>query len=105
VESIVDLQMRDVFNQLRERGIGIHLTESARAWLASKGYDPQFGARPLRRAIQRFVENPLSSQLLKGDITDGDLVFIDEVDGQLVFEREENANTDYLNIPQDNIIG
>ncbi len=105
VESIVDLQMRDVFNQLRERGIGIHLTESARAWLAQKGYDPQYGARPLRRAIQRYVENPLSSQLLKGDISDGDLVFIDEVDGQLIFEREENADSDYLNIPQDNIIG
>jgi ATP-dependent Clp protease ATP-binding subunit ClpC len=105
VENIVDLQMRDVFNQLRERGIGIHLTESARAWLAAKGYDPQYGARPLRRAIQRYVENPLSSQLLKGEIGDGDLVFIDEVNGQLVFEREVNADSDYLNIPQDNIIG
>jgi ATP-dependent Clp protease ATP-binding subunit ClpC len=105
VEQIVDVHMREVFNQLRERGIGIHLTESARAWLARKGYDPQFGARPLRRAIQRFVENPMSAQLLKGDIGPGDLVFIDEVDDQLTFQREENADSDYLNISQDSIIG
>jgi ATP-dependent Clp protease ATP-binding subunit ClpC len=104
VESIVDLQMRDVFAQLRERGIGIHLTESARAWLAAKGYDPQFGARPLRRAIQRYVENPLSSQLLKGDIAVGDLVFIDEVNNELTFTREENADTNYLNVSEDSLM-
>ncbi|MDX2140011.1 MAG: AAA family ATPase [Chloroflexota bacterium] len=104
VEAIVDLQMHDVVTQLRERGIGIHLTESARAWLAAKGYDAQFGARPLRRAIQRYVENPLSSQLLKGDIATGDLIFIDEVDNELTFTREENADTNYLNVSEDSLM-
>ena len=66
VEQIVDLQMRDIAERLGERGIAVHLTEPARRWLAEKGYDPQFGARPLRRALQRYVENPLSVQLLRG---------------------------------------
>jgi ATP-dependent Clp protease ATP-binding subunit ClpC len=104
VERIVDVHMRDIFNQLRDRGIGIHLTESARAWLARKGYDPQYGARPLRRAVQRYIENPLSAQLLKGDIGVGDLVYIDEVNDQLTFQREENADTDYLNVSEDTLI-
>jgi ATP-dependent Clp protease ATP-binding subunit ClpC len=104
VERIVDVHMRDIFNQLRDRGIGIHLTESARAWLARKGYDPQYGARPLRRAVQRYIENPLSAQLLKGDIGVGDLVYIDEVNDQLTFQREENADSDYLNVSEDTLI-
>ncbi|MCC6614362.1 MAG: AAA family ATPase [Anaerolineae bacterium] len=105
VEQIVDLHVRDIALQLQERGIGIHLTEAARAWLARKGYDPQFGARPLRRAIQRYVENPLSAQLLKGAIRSRDLVVIDELNDELTFSRDENASSDYLQIPQDNVIG
>jgi ATP-dependent Clp protease ATP-binding subunit ClpC len=104
VEQIVDLQMAEVTAQLQERGVALHLTESARAWLARKGYDPQFGARPLRRAVQRFLENPLSTQLLKGNVRPGDLVVIDEVNDALTFAREENASSDYLNIPQDNVM-
>src|SRR5690606_2302322 len=64
VERIVDLQMQAVAERLSESGINLHLTEPARHWLANKGYDPQFGARPLKRAIQRFVVNPMSIQLL-----------------------------------------
>jgi ATP-dependent Clp protease ATP-binding subunit ClpC len=104
VEQIVDLQMKGVAERLSDAGISIHLTEPARRWLAEKGYDPQFGARPLRRAIQRFVENPLSVQLLKGDFRPGDLVMIDEMSGQLVFERHTDVSTDYLQINQDNLM-
>jgi len=96
VERIVDLQMHSISERLGESGIGVHLTEPARQWLAGKGYDPQFGARPLKRAIQRYIENPLSVQLLKGDFAPGDLVVIDEMSGQLVFERHANASSDYL---------
>ena len=96
VERIVDLQMKEIAERLQDAGIGIHLTEPARLWLAQKGYDPQFGARPLRRALQRFVENALSTQLLKGEVRNGDLIVIDEVNGALVFERDDNASTDYL---------
>lgn len=104
VEQIVDLHMREVADQLRERGIGLHLTEPARGWLARKGFDAQFGARPLRRAVQRYVENPLSTQLLKGNINTGDLIVIDEVNDELIFTRDENASSDYLHIPQDNVM-
>ena len=104
VEQIVDLQMRGIAERLREAGIEVHLTEPARRWVAEKGYDPQFGARPLRRTLQRFVESPLSVQLLKGDFQLGDLIVIDEANGQLVFERHENASTDYLNVNQNNYV-
>jgi ATP-dependent Clp protease ATP-binding subunit ClpC len=101
VERIVDLQLKELAERLRDAGVAIHLTEPARLWLAQKGYDPQFGARPLRRALQRFVENPLSTQLLKGELRSADLIVIDEVGAQLVFERHENASTDYLQVRQD----
>ncbi|MBK8023794.1 MAG: AAA family ATPase [Chloroflexi bacterium] len=101
VESIVDLQMREIVERLTDRGLQVHLTEPARAWLARKGYDPQFGARPLRRALQRYVENELSAMLLRGDVHPNDLIVIDEVDGNLVFEKHENTTTDYLHIEQD----
>ncbi len=100
VEQIVDLQMREVAGRLEERGLAVHLTEPARMWLAQKGFDPQYGARPLRRALQRFVENELSAQLLRGGYKPGDLIVIDEVEGKLVFERHENASSDYLRMRQ-----
>ena len=104
VEKMVDLQMAGIAERLSEAGISVHLTEPARHWLAEKGYDPQFGARPLRRALQRYVENPLSIQLLRGDFNPGDLVMIDEMNGALIFERHTDATTDYLHINQDNLL-
>ncbi|MEZ4668635.1 MAG: AAA family ATPase [Anaerolineae bacterium] len=104
VEQIVDLQMRGIVERMSESGIQIHLTEPARRWLAEKGYDPQFGARPLRRALQRFIENPLSVELLKGAFRPGDLVVIDEAGGQLVFLRNQDASTDYVQMPRDQYV-
>jgi ATP-dependent Clp protease ATP-binding subunit ClpC len=95
VEKMVDLQMVGLANRLREAGMNIHLTEPARNWIANAGYDPQFGARPLRRAIQRYVENPLSVRLLRGDFRVGDLIVIDELNDQLVFERHQDSDTDF----------
>jgi ATP-dependent Clp protease ATP-binding subunit ClpC len=106
VEQMVDLQMTGIAGRLHEHGISLHLTEPARNWIARAGYDPQFGARPLRRAIQRYVENPLSVRLLRGDFHAGDLIVIDELNGQLAFERHEDSITDYLsrdNLPQEPI--
>ena len=104
VEQIVDLQMRGIVERMSDSGIQVHLTEPARRWLAEKGYDPQFGARPLRRALQRFVENPLSVELLKGAFQQGDLVVIDEANGQLVFLRNQDTTTDYVNVHRDQYI-
>src|SRR5207237_4402312 len=65
VTSIVDLMIRRVRDQLESQGLGLELTDAAKELLAEKGYDPQLGARPLRRAIQRMVEDPLSERLLR----------------------------------------
>ncbi len=75
--SIVDLQMNEVRTRLEEHGLKVELTEEARAWLAKEGYDPSFGARPLKRALQKHVESPLSIALLSGDYTEGDTVLVD----------------------------
>jgi ATP-dependent Clp protease ATP-binding subunit ClpC len=94
VQRIVDLQMRAVGERMGEQGLVVELTEEARAWLAKQGYDPQFGARPLRRAIQRYVESPLSVQVLKGGFSRGDLVLVEVApDGSgLTFTRQEGAS-------------
>ena len=81
---IVDLQLKEIEDRLRENGLGVELTPAARDWLAEEGYDSNFGARPLRRALQKFVESPLSKQLLSGDFSSGDVVIVD------VDESEEN---------------
>jgi len=87
VEQIVALQMRDITDRLLEQGLQVKLTETATEWLAREGFDSQFGARPLRRALQRHVESPLSVKLLRGDFEKGDLVMVDADEEGLVFER------------------
>ncbi len=91
VEAIVTLQMQDIARRMSEQGLAVELTEGARRWLAQQGYDPQFGARPLRRALQRYVESPLSVKLLRGEFQPGDLVVVDVDDSGLVFERRPGA--------------
>ncbi len=75
--QIVDLNMKDVAERLRERGLNVELTEAARKWLAEQGYDPAFGARPLKRALQKYVESPLSVSLLSGAFSEGDTIIVD----------------------------
>jgi len=86
MESIVDLQMAEISERLSEMGLQVRLTDSSRGWLARKGFDPQFGARPLRRALQRHVESPLSVKLLRGDFETGDTVVVGVEDDELVFQ-------------------
>jgi ATP-dependent Clp protease ATP-binding subunit ClpC len=89
VEQIVDLQMKEIRDRLREHGLFIELTEAARQWLARQGYDINFGARPLRRALQRYVESPLSVKMLKGEFTVGDTIMVDANDEGIVFSKVE----------------
>src|SRR5512136_3198071 len=77
MEQIVDLQMKEIQERLNEFGVKVELTEKARKWLAKTGYDATFGARPLRRALQKFVESPLSVELLGGKIPAGASVIVD----------------------------
>ncbi|MFQ5854227.1 MAG: ATP-dependent Clp protease ATP-binding subunit [Anaerolineae bacterium] len=89
IRQIVDLQMTDVEKRLKEKGIAVELTAGARDWLAKEGYDPAWGARPLRRVITRTVETPLSKQLLDGQFERGDTVVIDAGDEGLTFRRKK----------------
>jgi ATP-dependent Clp protease ATP-binding subunit ClpA len=89
VELIVDLQMKEVRERLSEHNLQVDLTDDARKWLAKEGYDPAFGARPLRRAIQKYVESPLSVKILEGEYHDGETVVVDvnTEEGGLLFRR------------------
>ncbi|MFN3308509.1 MAG: ATP-dependent Clp protease ATP-binding subunit [Anaerolineales bacterium] len=93
MREIVDLQMKEVQERLGEHGITVELSEAARNWLADVGYDPSFGARPLKRAIQKYLESPLSLRLLAGEFKEGNhiLVDVDENSKQLVFLPREQA--------------
>jgi ATP-dependent Clp protease ATP-binding subunit ClpC len=82
MERIVDLQMKEIRSMLSEQGIAVELTEAARIWLAREGFDPAFGARPLRRALQKHVESPLSMMILEGKFKTGDTVVVDYAEGQ-----------------------
>jgi ATP-dependent Clp protease ATP-binding subunit ClpC len=86
MEQIVDLQMDEVQSRLDEYKITVTLSPEARTWLATQGYDAAFGARPLRRAIQKFVESPLSMELLAGKFTEGGSVKVDVAEDKIVFK-------------------
>ena len=80
--QIVDLQVKEIAARLEEQGLSIELTDAARRALAAKGYNPEYGARPLRRVLQRAIESPLSKRLLQGEFGTGDLIIVDaETDG------------------------
>jgi ATP-dependent Clp protease ATP-binding subunit ClpB len=80
---IVDIQVGRVGKLLADRKIKIELTDAARAWLGRVGYDPVYGARPLKRAVQRYLQDPLADMILRGDVRDGSVVHVDEGDGAL----------------------
>jgi ATP-dependent Clp protease ATP-binding subunit ClpB len=85
IGKIVEIQLELLRRRLAERDLTLELTDDAQTYLANKGYEPQFGARPLKRLIQREIQDPLALKLLSGDIHDGDTVTVDLADGQLVF--------------------
>jgi ATP-dependent Clp protease ATP-binding subunit ClpC len=91
LRDIVELMVKDLQKRLAERKLKIELTEKAKSWLAKEGYDPTFGARPLRRVIERYVENPLSTRLLRGEFKEGDTVKVDLGDGGLTFTTKAAA--------------
>jgi ATP-dependent Clp protease ATP-binding subunit ClpB len=81
---IVDIQIARLQKLLEDRKIKLELTDAARAWLGRVGYDPVYGARPLKRAVQKYLQDPLADKILAGEIADGSTVRVDEGDGQLV---------------------
>jgi ATP-dependent Clp protease ATP-binding subunit ClpC len=93
MERIVDLQMEKVSERLAEHGLHVELSPAARSWLAEEGYDPAFGARPLQRALQKFIESPLSVKILQGEFADGDTVVVDHVEDEGVVFRRPAGST------------
>jgi ATP-dependent Clp protease ATP-binding subunit ClpB len=91
--DIVELQLARLRARLAERGIAIELTDAAKEAVAEAGWDPAYGARPLKRAIQRLVENPLAVRLLEGEFAESDTVLVDAADGgELTFAKAERAS-------------
>jgi ATP-dependent Clp protease ATP-binding subunit ClpB len=80
---IVDIQVQRVQKLLKDRKVTLALSDKAKLWLGRVGYDPVYGARPLKRAIQRYLQDPLADMLLRGDIPDGATVKVEEGDGEL----------------------
>jgi len=93
LKNIVDLLILEVEERLADRNIELELKNEAKSWLLKEGYEPAYGARPLRRAIQRYVENPLSSRILSGDFKDGDRVVIGVDGDRLSFKSRKKAKT------------
>jgi ATP-dependent Clp protease ATP-binding subunit ClpB len=89
--DIVELQLARLRARLAERGLSLELTDAAKEHLAEAGWDPQYGARPLKRALQRLVENPLALRLLEGEFEEGDTIRVDASDGELAFAKAETA--------------
>ncbi|MBI2913540.1 MAG: AAA family ATPase, partial [Chloroflexi bacterium] len=88
LKQIVELLLKDVRERLSDRQVGLELTEAAKEALVKEGFDPIFGARPLRRTIERRVANPLSRRILAGEFAEGDTALVDYADGEYAFERK-----------------
>jgi ATP-dependent Clp protease ATP-binding subunit ClpB len=91
LKKIVDIQLERLRSRLIERRITLELTDEAKSHLARSGYDPVYGARPLKRAIQREIETPLSRLILKGDVKDNSIVRVDLTDGKIAFSAQPQA--------------
>jgi ATP-dependent Clp protease ATP-binding subunit ClpB len=92
LNEIVEIQVANVVRRVRERDIEVELTDTAKTLLGNLGYDPTYGARPLKRVIQKRLVDPLALAILEGRFAAGDTVKVDAVDGELVFERAETAS-------------
>jgi ATP-dependent Clp protease ATP-binding subunit ClpB len=91
LEQIVDIQLRGLLKRLEARKIDVELTDAARQHIVAEGYDPVYGARPLKRTLQRLLLDPLAMRVLSGDFREGDTVLVDAADGRLTFERAGQA--------------
>jgi ATP-dependent Clp protease ATP-binding subunit ClpC len=94
VVKIVDLQVKEIAGRLQNYDVSLKIDDSARYWLAEQGYDPLFGARPLQRALQKYVESKLAIRLLEGEFTSGDVIQVSKEEGEseLTFTAEERVS-------------
>ena len=90
--QVVDIMLKQVLSRIADRDIHIEVSDEAKTFLAEEGFDEDYGARPLRRAIQRMVEDALSEELLSGRIALGDSLIANVAEGKLVFEKAEPSD-------------
>jgi len=93
LRQIVDIQVRELAERLADRGVGIELTDAAKDYLAREGFDPAYGARPLKRLIQKEIQDKLALRLLEGEFSEGQTVQVDEKDGGLIFSSVSAPET------------
>jgi ATP-dependent Clp protease ATP-binding subunit ClpB len=91
LKQIVDIQVERMKQYIRERGIDVRLTESAKEYFAKTGFDPVYGARPLKRVLQKMILNELALKILDGTYTEGDTVEVDYADGKVLFQKVVGA--------------
>ena len=104
MKEIVELQMKEIRERVSDQGLEISLSENAQEWLAEQGYDPAFGARPLKRALQKFVESPLSIRILQGEFQSGDVVSVEvneEEDGMTFTLEKRKGKTSKVKVDVD----
>ena len=89
LRQVVDLLAKDLQKRLAERKLSVEISEKAKSWLAKEGYDPVYGARPLRRALEKYVENPLAVKVLGGEFKEGDTIVVDTGDDGLTFTKKK----------------
>ena len=96
MDRIVDIQMQLLAERLAQRDIEVTWTEAARQWLAAEGYDPLYGARPLKRVIRRVVQDQLAGQLLDGSVKAGDQIIVDQVGGAILVTKAGAGTEDLV---------
>jgi ATP-dependent Clp protease ATP-binding subunit ClpB len=90
MKTIIDIQVKGLLKRLEERKIFVALTDTAKEWLVREGYDPAYGARPLKRAIQRHILDPLAMRVLEAEFREGDLVQVDAGPAGLLFAKKQS---------------
>ena len=95
IHEIIDISLSHLTKRIGDLGYKIELSKKAKDFVAEKGYDPQFGARPLNRAIQKYLEDPIAEEILKGELAEGDILKVDfnTKDNKLVFSRKKKAKS------------
>ncbi|MBP3740633.1 MAG: ATP-dependent Clp protease ATP-binding subunit, partial [Bacteroidales bacterium] len=96
IHKIIDIELKGLFGRIEQMGFGVEMDEKAKDFLVKKGWDEQYGARPLRRAIQRYVEDDLADEIIKAVILPGDTIHITADDSKVLFEVEKGDTSKAL---------
>ena len=105
MHKIIDISLGKLFKRIEALGYKIELTDKAKDYVAEKGYDPKYGARPLNRAIQKYIEDPIAEEILKAEVNQGDVIMVDHEEGkeELTFTSKKSGKKNKPNLASDEI--